>query len=248
MIAKTSIILIVILLISNFYAKAQVKWNYDDKIALMLARQENKFIVVDFWATWCIPCQKMNSRLWENEKMNKYRDKFIFLKVNIDTNKNFASRFNANIIPRIIVIDASYHKLCDKKGFKNPETYFNLLDNIPTAPNELTLLLTDLSGSINKKIQSLYNLGKLYQEIAHKTKHQLIQSDIFKLSSSIFDKVISTNLSREWSVKASMQKMFNKSYQGKCRKVRKRINELNIDSMNSEIFHLLNDLEKLCKS
>lgn len=63
--------------------------------------EENEIAVVDFWASWCMPCL-MVAPVIEN-LAKKYKDKIAFGKLNVDTEKEIAIRFKIMSIPTIIV-------------------------------------------------------------------------------------------------------------------------------------------------
>lgn len=55
-----------------------------------------KVVYIDFWASWCKPCQK--SFPWLNEIQSKYKNKgFKVLAINLDKEKALATKFLAQI-------------------------------------------------------------------------------------------------------------------------------------------------------
>ena len=56
-------------------------------------------IVVDFWASWCMPCKILGPILERMEK--EYRNKFILAKVNVETNKELAEKYKIMSIPSV---------------------------------------------------------------------------------------------------------------------------------------------------
>jgi thioredoxin-related protein len=53
------------------------------------ARKENKYIFVDCYASWCVPCKKMDKIVYMNDTVGDFmNDKFISVKVQIDSTKN----------------------------------------------------------------------------------------------------------------------------------------------------------------
>jgi len=61
---------------------------------LQLDDYHGKVVVLDFWASWCIPCRR--SFPWMNEMQKKYGDDgLVIIAVNLDTNISDARKFLA---------------------------------------------------------------------------------------------------------------------------------------------------------
>lgn len=56
-------------------------------------------VVVDFWAPWCSPCLMLSPSLEKFEE--KYEGKFILAKVNVDENKEQATKYGVMGIPNV---------------------------------------------------------------------------------------------------------------------------------------------------
>ncbi len=61
----------------------------------------NHPVFVDFWATWCGPCQMVSPIVEELAK--EYEDKVNFVKVDVDQNKELASKYNIMSIPTLAI-------------------------------------------------------------------------------------------------------------------------------------------------
>jgi thioredoxin 1 len=57
--------------------------------------------VIDFWASWCGPCQALAPVL--EELSVEMKDKLIFAKINVDENNEMAGKFKIRNIPCLIV-------------------------------------------------------------------------------------------------------------------------------------------------
>src|SRR4026209_1255937 len=62
---------------------------------------DNKIVLVDFWATWCGPCQFMLPIF--DKLAKKYGDKITFGRLNVDDNQGVAMRFDVYAIPTFII-------------------------------------------------------------------------------------------------------------------------------------------------
>ena len=56
-------------------------------------------VVVDFWATWCMPCLMISPVL--DKLSEEYKGKFILAKVNVDENPMISRSFGIMSIPTV---------------------------------------------------------------------------------------------------------------------------------------------------
>ncbi|NGX56548.1 MAG: Glucosaminate ammonia-lyase [Candidatus Anoxychlamydiales bacterium] len=93
----------------------------------------NTPIIVDFYATWCGPCKRISPYL---SSFSKSVDKKVkVLKVNVDKNKELASKYNITGMPTVIVFDKSSKMLFKKMG---PNDISNLLNSIEKIKDKNT--------------------------------------------------------------------------------------------------------------
>ncbi len=65
----------------------------------------DKLVVIDFWATWCGPCQRMTPII--EALAEKYEGQAIIGKYNVDDNEDLAMEFKIRNIPVIAFVKNS---------------------------------------------------------------------------------------------------------------------------------------------
>lgn len=60
----------------------------------------NESVLVDFYATWCMPCKMMSPTI---EKIAKEHKSVKVLKIDIDKNQQLAIKYNVMSIPTIMI-------------------------------------------------------------------------------------------------------------------------------------------------
>jgi thioredoxin 1 len=69
--------------------------------------QSSGLVLVDFWATWCGPCQIVAPIL--DQLATEYNGKLRVGKVDVDANQRTAARFNVRSIPSILFFKNGQH-------------------------------------------------------------------------------------------------------------------------------------------
>jgi len=97
---------------------------------LELAINQNKPVVLDFYADWCGPCQTL---LPVVEKLaDQYKEEVIIRKINVDKNPAIAQQFSVRSIPALFIIkDQKVQKRL--VGLQSAHTLDNLIQAQLTA-------------------------------------------------------------------------------------------------------------------
>jgi len=98
--------------------KIEIKINVTDNDfeAKVIGQSKNVPIIVDFWATWCMPCVMLGPIL--EGLVKKLDGKFILAKLNVDENPMQSQKFGIQSIPAV-------------KMFKNGKVVDEFVGSLP---------------------------------------------------------------------------------------------------------------------
>jgi thiol-disulfide isomerase/thioredoxin len=86
-----------------------------DTPSLDLSAHKGKVVVVDFWASWCVPCRR--SIPWLNAMQGKYaNDGLVVIGVNVDAQRAEAERFLAETPAQFRIVYDSEGRLPKELG------------------------------------------------------------------------------------------------------------------------------------
>ncbi|WP_212005664.1 thioredoxin family protein [Chitinophaga sp. HK235] len=131
--------------------------NYDNwKEIQNIARKENKLIFLDVYATWCVPCKKMEQEVYTVDSVHKYiNDEFLSVKIQIDSNKNdnteiqkmyglasmIKSSYFIPAVPTFLFFDSNGNLIYQDQGYKSATALVKLCKTAKTSSEALTAKL-----------------------------------------------------------------------------------------------------------
>lgn len=227
------ITLLTVLLLTLSLSYGQITWikNYD--VARAKALTENKFIVMDFWAVWCGPCKKMDIDMWNTEEMTAYADKFVFLKIDVDSNRDIAMQYSANTIPKVVLMDASGQVIWEEIGFSSASMYFNIFEDFTSspAPTEQISKLVQNTADAN----TYFSLGAWYQEASKSIESVSLKKDVLNLSDDYFKQAEKDASTESLALEAEFNQILNHAYRGAYKKAMKKADKMEEAEMKNFI-------------
>jgi thiol-disulfide isomerase/thioredoxin len=97
------------------------------EMALALNADAPKPIVIQFGATWCGWCRKLESETLKDPLVLAMVGKFGWVHADVDKQPELASRFGARALPHAVIIDGDGRVLADLKGFADAKGYVAFL-------------------------------------------------------------------------------------------------------------------------
>jgi thiol:disulfide interchange protein len=86
--------------------KQRLPWVYEEKTAFERARAEGKGVMVDFAASWCVPCEELELTFGDDEVYEAITKSFVPLKFDVtdnnDANDERKARYDSMTLPSVV--------------------------------------------------------------------------------------------------------------------------------------------------
>jgi thioredoxin:protein disulfide reductase len=123
---------------SFFLGTARVKWIKDVDQALLDGKRMHRPVMLDFWATWCPACLKLDKQTFSDSRVSSEIERFIAVKVDCSGSaddeglQKLMERYGAMDLPTLRFVDGSGNLLEEPtvKGFVSPDRMLGLLRKI----------------------------------------------------------------------------------------------------------------------
>ena len=87
--------------------------------------KNNALVLVDFYASWCMPCKMLSPIIEEIAK--EYEGKVVVCKIDIDENEELANEYNIMSVPTVIIFKNN-ETVEEIIGLNNKSKYTRALD------------------------------------------------------------------------------------------------------------------------
>ena len=101
--------------------------------AIQLAKDQDKIIFLDIYATWCGPCKKMKTNTFSNQEVGKlFNERFINVSLDgeEDEGATLAKEYQVNAYPTLLFIDANGKVIGGTKGYYSPKQLLELVQQV----------------------------------------------------------------------------------------------------------------------
>jgi thioredoxin len=185
---KISLYSLIICCLLTVNGYSQHGWLNNLKLAQGAAKAGNKLILVDFWATWCGPCKKMDAEVWSTAEAQKIKLNFVPLKIDIDQEKALAAEYGIRSIPNLILMDYKGRVINSYVGYSSKSDLLKFIESIPSDASGLYEVIQQEQDKQEISMQQAKDIGLAYQDLSKAVKHSALQQSFLQESEKYFKK------------------------------------------------------------
>lgn len=105
------------------FAEAPIFSQYSYAQAKQKAEQDHKLLLIDFTASWCPPCKRMESSTWPDEALQAWvKENAIAIQIDVDEDKKTTSALKVSAMPTLVLFstDGSTTEVGRQVGLISP--------------------------------------------------------------------------------------------------------------------------------
>lgn len=118
-----SIVIAVGVLAAAVSSAAGLPWAKDFKGALAQAKQSHKVVMIDFTASWCVNCHKLDRTTYVDPSVVSGLAGVVPVHVDYDKERPVAAKYKAEALPVIVFVDAQQRELGRITGYKTAKEF-----------------------------------------------------------------------------------------------------------------------------
>ncbi|MBS2006416.1 MAG: thioredoxin family protein [Cyanobacteria bacterium SZAS TMP-1] len=132
------------------------------------AKAENKLLLVDFTASWCGPCHKMDEETWTSQPVEKWlKENTIAIQVDVDRDRPTATALKIAAMPTVVLFNAGQENEFDREtGFKQPPELLRWLDGVKRGKTSAAQLSEQAASVVGKggeaEVEARYRLANKF--------------------------------------------------------------------------------------
>jgi thiol:disulfide interchange protein DsbD len=124
-----------------------IRWQSYSEQAIAEAQKQGKGVIIDSYATWCIPCKELDELTFTNVDVKREAEKFVTLKLDLtseDPNTEAGrarDKYKIRGVPTIVFLDAKGNELPDLRleGFEKPDKFLARMKGVGSAPASIDI-------------------------------------------------------------------------------------------------------------
>jgi thiol-disulfide isomerase/thioredoxin len=95
-----------------------------DQARRAAADGKKRFVLVDFYTTWCGPCKKLDETTWKDQGVKDWLAKeAVCLKIDAEKETALADKYRINVYPTVLLLRPDGSEIDRLVGYRDPKTF-----------------------------------------------------------------------------------------------------------------------------
>jgi thioredoxin-like negative regulator of GroEL len=159
-------------------AEEPIHWYSSVEEASAQAIPANRPMMIDFWATWCLPCKAMDQEVYSTAEFRQAAQKFLPVKIDFDKKTALARKYNIDSLPAIVFADSYGNELFRYQGYLGAASLLAVVNALPGDVTEFNRL-NRILGQDKNDFEALNSMGS-----------RLKEAGLFRASSEYYAKAL----------------------------------------------------------
>jgi thiol:disulfide interchange protein DsbD len=121
--------------------EAEIEWQPYSEAAVAAAQREGKGVIIDAYATWCIPCKELDQITFTDANVKREAERFVTLKLDLTSPAagsdaaRAKDKFGIRGVPTVVFIDGAGREREEFRleGFEKPPLFLDRMKQVPAA-------------------------------------------------------------------------------------------------------------------
>ena len=123
------------------HVEAEIEWQPYSEAAVAAAQREGRGVIIDAYATWCIPCKELDQATFTDPTVKREAERFVTLKLDLTSPPagseaaRAKDKFGIRGVPTVIFIDAagSEREELRLEGFEKAPLFLGRMKQVPVG-------------------------------------------------------------------------------------------------------------------
>jgi len=147
-------------------AAAETHWTDASWDAILAqAKEQNKYVFVDFFTTWCGPCKRMDKVTYVDPDVVTFLDTTVPARYDCEKGygETLAKKYKVLAYPTLMLLDAEGKEIDRHVGYLDPPEFIEVIGNYTRGINTVAFYEKKLAETPND-IELLHTLGQKYTD------------------------------------------------------------------------------------